>query len=247
MCRPNLIEAGGARVWLGPEVGRDPLFDRHRSARQDSIQALVNLALLTGNLGREGAGLFALTEHNNLQGVCDMGMMPDRLPGYAAVDRSRGARAARGALAGAAAPAHPVCSATSGARDRGQGKGSRRCGSRRYDPVDDGDLRRRGGGVEGTRSRRRAASVQTATAQHAHVILPTVAFGEEQCHLHQHRPPHPARRTRGRSAGHGVPPGRPGVPPGMRQPTRARVAADLMGALGPVELRVRRGGDGRDR
>ena len=42
----------------------------------------MNLALLTGQLGKEGAGIFALTEHNNLQGVCDMGMLPDRLPGY---------------------------------------------------------------------------------------------------------------------------------------------------------------------
>jgi predicted molibdopterin-dependent oxidoreductase YjgC len=46
------------------------------------VEAIVNLALLTGQLGKEGAGIFALTEHNNLQGVCDMGVLPDRLPGY---------------------------------------------------------------------------------------------------------------------------------------------------------------------
>lgn len=49
------------------------------------MEVIVNLALLTGQTGKEGAGIFALTEHNNLQGVCDMGMLPDRLPGYRAV------------------------------------------------------------------------------------------------------------------------------------------------------------------
>jgi predicted molibdopterin-dependent oxidoreductase YjgC len=43
---------------------------------------IVNLALVTGQFDRAGTGIFALTEHNNLQGVCDLGMLPDRLPGY---------------------------------------------------------------------------------------------------------------------------------------------------------------------
>ena len=51
----------------------------------ETVEALVNLALLTGQIGKEGAGIFALTEHNNSQGVCDVGMLPDRLPGYRAV------------------------------------------------------------------------------------------------------------------------------------------------------------------
>ncbi|MBM3890858.1 MAG: molybdopterin oxidoreductase, partial [Verrucomicrobia bacterium] len=51
----------------------------------ETVQAIVNLALLTGQIGKEGAGIYALTEHNNLQGVCDMGMLPDRLPGYRSV------------------------------------------------------------------------------------------------------------------------------------------------------------------
>ena len=65
------------------------------------VEAIVNLALLTGQLGKEGAGIFALTEHNNLQGVCDMGVLPDRLPGY----RSGPAGAGAG---GAAYPRPPL-------------------------------------------------------------------------------------------------------------------------------------------
>ena len=69
----------------------------------EAIQAMVNLALLTGNIGKEGAGIFALTEHNNLQGVCDMGMLPDRFPGYAPVADDAGRRALRGPVGRAAA------------------------------------------------------------------------------------------------------------------------------------------------
>jgi len=53
---------------------------------RDTIEAVLNLVLLTGNLGKPGSGLFALTEQNNLQGTCDMGMLPDRLPGYRRID-----------------------------------------------------------------------------------------------------------------------------------------------------------------
>ncbi|MBZ5582325.1 MAG: hypothetical protein LAQ30_09015, partial [Acidobacteriia bacterium] len=42
----------------------------------ETIQALVNLALTAGQIGKVGAGIFAVTAHNNLQGVCDMGMLP---------------------------------------------------------------------------------------------------------------------------------------------------------------------------
>lgn len=63
------------------------LYSTGAEARHnDSIQAIVNLVLLTGNLGRPGAGLFALTEQNNLQGVCDLGMLPDHLPAYSKLD-----------------------------------------------------------------------------------------------------------------------------------------------------------------
>ncbi len=43
---------------------------------------LTNLALLTGNIGKEGSGIYYAVPHNNLQGACDMGVMPDNLPGY---------------------------------------------------------------------------------------------------------------------------------------------------------------------
>ena len=46
-----------------------------------NVHALVNLALLTGNLGRGGAGVNPLRGQNNVQGAGDMGALPDLLPG----------------------------------------------------------------------------------------------------------------------------------------------------------------------
>jgi formate dehydrogenase major subunit len=46
------------------------------------VMALVYLALLTGNVGKAGAGLMPLRGQNNVQGTCDMGMLPYYLPDY---------------------------------------------------------------------------------------------------------------------------------------------------------------------
>ncbi len=60
-----------------------------RSVRgTDTVKALANLAMLTGNVERKGTGLFALQARNNAQGACDMGAMPELLPGYCSVDDS---------------------------------------------------------------------------------------------------------------------------------------------------------------
>jgi formate dehydrogenase major subunit/formate dehydrogenase alpha subunit len=48
----------------------------------DIVQALANLALATGNMGREGAGIYPLRGHQNVQGACDMGALPTVLSGY---------------------------------------------------------------------------------------------------------------------------------------------------------------------
>ncbi|MFH0813922.1 MAG: molybdopterin-dependent oxidoreductase [Pseudomonadota bacterium] len=45
------------------------------------VEALFNLALLTGSLGGEGAGLYVLAKENNQVGAWDMGAVPDALPG----------------------------------------------------------------------------------------------------------------------------------------------------------------------
>ena len=47
-----------------------------------NVLALINLALLTGHVGRWGSGLNPLRGQNNVQGGGDMGALPDRLPGF---------------------------------------------------------------------------------------------------------------------------------------------------------------------
>ncbi len=61
--------------------------------RQDTTEAvssLINLALLTGNIGREGVGIISIQEENNGLGACDMGCLPDFLPGYEPVKGDTG-------------------------------------------------------------------------------------------------------------------------------------------------------------
>lgn len=43
--------------------------------------AISNLLLATGNYRRPGAGAYPLRGHNNVQGACDMGTLPNLLPG----------------------------------------------------------------------------------------------------------------------------------------------------------------------
>ena len=52
------------------------------AAAAGTVQALANLALLTGTLGKESGGLFPVDEKNNSQGLLDMGVAPGNLPGY---------------------------------------------------------------------------------------------------------------------------------------------------------------------
>ena len=51
----------------------------------DNVLSLANLAMLTGNIGRPGTGVNPLRGQNNVQGACDMGALPNVLPGYQAV------------------------------------------------------------------------------------------------------------------------------------------------------------------
>ena len=52
----------------------------------DNVLALINLALLTGHVGRYGSGINPLRGQNNVQGGGDMGAIPDRLPGFQHVE-----------------------------------------------------------------------------------------------------------------------------------------------------------------
>ena len=174
---PKLIEEAG--LAYGRARAAMLMFSASMEERsRDSVRAVVNLALLSGNLGKPGAGLFALTEQNNLQGVCDMGMLPDRLPGYGPVadDRARGALEA---LWKTKIPSAPGLGSRSLLTHRGQGK-VKGLWLSRYDPTNTSLL----GDVAGQLRQLDLLVVQhifaTECGNYAHVVLPTTAFGEEQ-------------------------------------------------------------------
>jgi predicted molibdopterin-dependent oxidoreductase YjgC len=134
--------------------------------------------LLTGQIGKAGAGIFALTEQNNLQGVCDMGMLPDHLPGYRHV-ADDDARAEVEAVWKTKLPDTLGLAARSLLVDRGQNelKSLWLC---RYDPVSTAFF------GDATRALQQCELVvvqhlfMTGTAQYAHAVLPSAAFGEER-------------------------------------------------------------------
>jgi predicted molibdopterin-dependent oxidoreductase YjgC len=59
----------------------------------DNVFSLINLALLTGHVGRYGSGLNPLRGQNNVQGGGDMGAIPNKLPGFQDIERDHAARA----------------------------------------------------------------------------------------------------------------------------------------------------------
>ena len=52
----------------------------------DNVRSLINLALLTGHVGKYGSGLSPLRGQNNVQGGGDMGAIPNKLPGFQDVE-----------------------------------------------------------------------------------------------------------------------------------------------------------------
>jgi len=51
----------------------------------DNVESCANLAMVTGNIGRESTGVNPLRGQNNVQGACDMGALPNVYSGYQSV------------------------------------------------------------------------------------------------------------------------------------------------------------------
>jgi predicted molibdopterin-dependent oxidoreductase YjgC len=81
------------------------ITEHHNAA--DNVFALINLALLTGHVGRYGSGLVPLRGQNNVQGGGDMGAIPNKLTGFQDVETDLAARARFGAAYGVTLPPKP--------------------------------------------------------------------------------------------------------------------------------------------
>ncbi|HAQ88084.1 MAG TPA: formate dehydrogenase subunit alpha, partial [Pseudomonas sp.] len=67
--------AGNGAIYYGLGV-------TEHSQGSTTVMSIANLAMATGNIGREGVGVNPLRGQNNVQGSCDMGSFPHELPGY---------------------------------------------------------------------------------------------------------------------------------------------------------------------
>jgi formate dehydrogenase major subunit len=67
--------AGNGAIYYGLGV-------TEHSQGSTTVIGIANLAMATGNIGREGVGVNPLRGQNNVQGSCDMGSFPHELPGY---------------------------------------------------------------------------------------------------------------------------------------------------------------------
>ncbi|HUO67254.1 MAG TPA: formate dehydrogenase subunit alpha [Gammaproteobacteria bacterium] len=67
--------AGNGAIYYGLGV-------TEHSQGSTTVIGIANLAMCTGNVGREGVGVNPLRGQNNVQGSCDMGSFPHELPGY---------------------------------------------------------------------------------------------------------------------------------------------------------------------
>lgn len=52
----------------------------------DNVLSVANLAMVTGNVGKESTGVNPLRGQNNVQGACDLGALSNVYPGYQNVD-----------------------------------------------------------------------------------------------------------------------------------------------------------------
>jgi len=66
---------GNAAIYYGLGV-------TEHSQGSTMVMGIANLAMLTGNIGREGVGVNPLRGQNNVQGACDMGSFPHEFTGY---------------------------------------------------------------------------------------------------------------------------------------------------------------------
>ncbi len=73
--------AGNGAIYYGLGV-------TEHSQGSTTVISIANLAMATGNLGRDGVGVNPLRGQNNVQGSCDMGSFPHEFPGYRHVSDS---------------------------------------------------------------------------------------------------------------------------------------------------------------
>jgi formate dehydrogenase alpha subunit len=80
---PQLIRAAARLYATGqPSAIFYTLGITEHSCGTDNVKNVANLAMLCGQIGKWASGVNPMRGQNNVQGACDMGAMPHKLPGY---------------------------------------------------------------------------------------------------------------------------------------------------------------------
>ncbi|MHB9023000.1 MAG: formate dehydrogenase subunit alpha [Armatimonadota bacterium] len=80
--RESIVKAARLYASTKPALLMYSLGITEHSHGSDNVQAIANLALLTGNVGKPSAGVMPMRGQNNVQGACDMGCGPNYYQGY---------------------------------------------------------------------------------------------------------------------------------------------------------------------
>ncbi len=152
-------------------------IDEHEYGTE-SMLALINLALATGNTGLPGTGVLCLRGQNNVQGASDMGCLPNVLPGYQPI-ADRGVRRSFSETWGRPVPAWE-------GRNSVRMMEAAREGTIKALYIWGEDPAQTHG--DSTNIKKALKSLEfmvyqdlflTKTAQHAHVVLPAASFAEK--------------------------------------------------------------------
>ena len=85
ICEVPAEDIETAAIWYG-EAERGAIYYTlgitEHICGVENVQSLCNLALLTGNIGREGTGINPMRGQNNIQGAGDAGALPNNFPGF---------------------------------------------------------------------------------------------------------------------------------------------------------------------
>jgi len=144
----------------------------------DNVLALANLAMITGNIGRESTGVNPLRGQNNVQGACDMGALPNLVPGYRSVTDDA-VRATLEKAWNVALPADVGLTVIEmmHAAEESKLKGLYIMGEN--PALSDPNLNRTRQALEHVEFLVVQDIFLTETAQYAHVVLPTATFAEK--------------------------------------------------------------------
>lgn len=144
----------------------------------NNVLAVANLALLTGNIGKPGAGVDPLRGQNNVQGACDMGGLPNFFTGYQRV-ADAAARAKFENAWGAKLPATPGLTVGEMMRAAHAGKVKAMWIVGENVAMSDPDSRHVVDALEQLDFLVVSELFMTETAQLADVVLPAASFAEK--------------------------------------------------------------------